>query len=276
MDRRITFIGHATLLIEMDGARLLTDPVLRSRLIHLQRHGGGVDVDVQRDLDGVLISHLHHDHLDLPSLKLLERWTPVVVPRGAGKLARSAGFTDVREVVAGDRLQLSRFTVTAVPADHDDRRWPRGGPHAQPLGFVVEGGGRRAYFAGDTDVFPGMREIGDLGLELALLPVWGWGPTIGDGHMNPSRAAEALTLLRPRVAMPIHWGTLYPVSLHRWRPGPLVRPGDAFVAAAAIAAPEVDVRIVPPGGALVLSDAGEVLVEAARVSGGASPPPPRR
>ncbi|MCU0258576.1 MAG: MBL fold metallo-hydrolase [Solirubrobacteraceae bacterium] len=260
MERRITFIGHATVLVEMDGCRLLTDPVLRSRLIHLRRHGRAVDVDVQRDLDGVLLSHLHHDHFDVPSLKLLERWTPVVVPRGAGKLARSAGFTDVREVVEGDTVELSRFTVTAVPADHDDRRWPRGGPRAAPLGYVIEGAGTRTYFAGDTDVFPGMGAIGDLGIEVALLPVWGWGPTIGPGHMNPSRAAEAIALLRPQISVPIHWGTLYPVSMHRWRPGPLVKPGDAFVAAAAHAAPGADVRIVEPGGALVLDADGARVV----------------
>lgn len=254
--RRITFLGHATVLIEIDGCRLITDPILRSRLVHLRRHGRPVPVDVQRDLDGVLVSHLHHDHLDVPSLKLLERWTPAVVPRGAGGLARSAGFTDVREVVAGDELELSGYRVLAVPADHDDRRWPRGGPRAAPLGYVIEGGGYRVYFPGDTDVFAGMREIGDLGIDLALLPVWGWGPTLGPGHMNPLRAAEALELLRPKVVMPIHWGTLYPVAAKRWRPRPLLEPPHAFARVAAQMAPDVDVRVVPPGGALVAEDGG--------------------
>jgi len=104
---RITFLGHATLLIETGGARLITDPVLRSRLIHLRRHGRPVREDVQRDLDGILVSHLHRDHWDTPSLKLLERWTPIVVPRGAGALAAGAGFTDVRELVAGESVELS-------------------------------------------------------------------------------------------------------------------------------------------------------------------------
>ena len=248
----MSFLGHATLLIETGGARLITDPVLRSRLIHLRRHGRAVDEDVQRDLDGILISHLHRDHWDTPSLKLLERWTPIVVPRGAGELAASAGFTDVREVVAGDVVELAGVPVRAVAAEHDDRRDPVGGPRADPLGFVVEGP-TRVYFAGDTDVYDDMRDLpGTERLDVALLPVWGWGPTLGPGHMDPRRAAEALALLQPRIALPIHWGTLYPVALHRVRPKALTGPPHQFARFAASLAPEVDVRIVQPGGSLLL------------------------
>lgn len=254
MSERITFLGHATLLIETGGARLITDPVLRSRLVHLRRHGRAVDEDVQRDLDGILVSHLHRDHWDTPSLKLLERWTPIVVPRGAGTLASAAGFTDVREVVVGDTVELSGVRVRAVPADHDDRRGPFGGPRADPIGFVVEGP-TRVYFAGDTDVFDEMAGLGgDAQIDVALLPVWGWGPSLGAGHMDPRRAAEAAALLRPRLAVPIHWGTLYPVALHRVRPVPLTAPPNLFARFAASLAPDVDVRIVRPGGTLTLGD----------------------
>jgi L-ascorbate metabolism protein UlaG (beta-lactamase superfamily) len=251
---RVTFLGHATLLIETGGARLVTDPLLRSRILHLRRHGRLHEEDVQRDLDGILISHLHRDHWDTPSLKLLERWTPIVVPRGAGALAASAGFTDVRELEAGDCVELSGVRVRAVPAVHDDRRSPFGGPRAKPLGYVVEGPAR-VYFAGDTDVFESMSEIpGTQRLDVALLPVWGWGPTLGAGHMDPRRAAEAAAQLIPRVAVPIHWGTLYPLALHRWRPRPLSDPPHQFARFAASLAPDVDVRIVGPGGSLALGE----------------------
>ena len=254
MIERITFLGHATLLIETGGARLITDPVLRSRLVHLRRHGRAVDEDVQRDLDGILISHLHRDHWDTPSLRLLERWTPIVVPRGAGALATSAGFTDVREGVEGDAGELGGVRVRAVPAEHDDRRGPFGGPRADPIGYVVEGP-TRVYFAGDTDVFDGMADLpGAAPLDVALLPVWGWGPSLGAGHMDPRRAAEAAALLRPRVALPIHWGTLYPLALHRVRPVPLTDPPHQFARFAASLAPDVDVRIVAPGGSLTLGE----------------------
>lgn len=251
MSERITFLGHATVLIELGGARLLTDPVLRPRLMHLRRHARPAAEHVLRNLDGILISHLHGDHYDTRSLRLLERSTPIVVPRGAGRLARSGGFSEVIEVEAGDEVELAGARVRAVPADHDDRRWPRGGPRAAPLGFVVEGESR-VYFAGDTDVFPEMKEIGASGLDVALLPVWGWGPTLGPGHMDPEHAARAVALLRPRIALPIHWGTLYPVALHRMRPDPLTDPPHEFARCAALVAPGVDVRILPPGETLEL------------------------
>ncbi|HMS62676.1 MAG TPA: MBL fold metallo-hydrolase, partial [Solirubrobacteraceae bacterium] len=178
----------------------------------------------------------------------------IVVPRGAGALATSAGFTDVREVVEGDAVELGGVRVRAVPAEHDDRRGPFGGPRADPIGYVVEGP-TRVYFAGDTDVFDGMADLpGAAPLDVALLPVWGWGPSLGAGHMDPRRAAEAAALLRPRVALPIHWGTLYPLALHRVRPVPLTDPPHQFARFAASLAPDVDVRIVAPGGSLTLGE----------------------
>ncbi len=254
MGDRITFLGHSTVLLEIGGARLLTDPVLRPRVLHLRRHGPAPAPAALADLDGVLISHLHGDHFDPPSLRLLDRATPVVVPRGAGATTRALGFVTVHEVDAGQVVELAGVPVRAVPADHDERRWPRFGPTATPLGFVA-GAGRRAYFAGDTDVFDGMRDIGAAGVDVALLPVWGWGPTLGPGHMDPARAAQATALLQPRVAVPIHWGTLYPIGVHRVRPKALAGPPRVFAARAAQLAPGVDVRILRPGEALEL-DAG--------------------
>ena len=84
------------------------------------------------------------------------------------------------------------------------RRTPFGETTAA-VGYVIAAR-ERIYFAGDTACFPGMRELAPL--DLALLPVWGWGPTLGPGHLDPARAAAAVQLLRPRVAVPVHWGTL--------------------------------------------------------------------
>ena len=250
MAGRITFAGHATVLIELAGTRLLTDPLLRNRFAHLRRRSAPVAPEIARGLHGVLISHLHHDHFDTASLGRISSVVPIVMPRGGGQLARRAGFSDVREVVAGDEIELGGVRVQVVPALHDDRRGPGpAGPpiKAAPVGFVVDGG-PRVYFAGDTDVFDEMAAIGPL--DVALLPIWGWGPTLGPGHMDPLGAARALTLLRARIAIPIHWGTFYPVALHRVRPRPLEVPPHAFANHAARLAPDVDVRILPPGESL--------------------------
>jgi L-ascorbate metabolism protein UlaG (beta-lactamase superfamily) len=105
------------------------------------------------------------------------------------------------------------------------------------------------YFAGDTDVFAGMAELGPL--DVALLPVWGWGPSLGPGHMDPEQAARAAALLRPRVAVPIHWGTYLQVGLRR-REALLRGPPHAFADRCAELAPDVEVRVLEPGGTLSL------------------------
>ena len=107
------------------------------------------------------------------------------------------------------------------------------------------------YFAGDTELFDGMSEIDDA-LDVALLPIAGWGPTLGPGHLGPREAAVALTRLRPRVAVPIHWGTLYPLGLRFRRDRVLADPPREFARHAAELAPEVDVRVLAPGEALNL------------------------
>ena len=248
MPDRLTYVGHATALIEIGGRRVLTDPLLRTRLGHLRRHGMAPADDVTEDIDAVLISHLHLDHLDLPSLRRLGRDTELIVPSGAGRMLKRLGFPRTYEVVAGDEIRTRGLTVVATHAEHDGRRRPPrlGGDEAETLGYVVEAAGRRVYFAGDTDVFDGMEEaIGSV--DLALLPVWGWGPTLGHGHMDPRGAAEAARRLRPRIAVPIHWGTFFPVGLDRVKPGRLSEPPREFARYAGEAAPDVDVRVLEPG-----------------------------
>jgi len=116
------------------------------------------------------------------------------------------------ELAAGDAIALSpTVTVRAVAAEHDGRRHPVGHPIAA-LGYVVETPRRRIYFAGDTDLHAGMADLADPPLDVALLPIWGWGPSLGPGHLDPERAARAVALLAPRIVVPIHWGTFLPIG----------------------------------------------------------------
>jgi L-ascorbate metabolism protein UlaG (beta-lactamase superfamily) len=228
---RATWLGHSTVLIEVDGVRVLTDPVLRDRVAHLRR--ASPTGRAPAAVDAVLVSHGHRDHLDAPSLARLGRDRRIVVPEGTGAPLRRRGFRSVQEVGAGQEFRIGAVAVQATPAAHGRRA----------LGYLVAGS-RRVYFAGDTDLFAEMSDLAPA-LDLALLPVWGWGRRVGPGHLDPPRAARALGLLRPRVAVPIHWGTLAPIW---WRAGSSTEPALAFLRHARQVAPFVEVRVLAPGG----------------------------
>jgi L-ascorbate metabolism protein UlaG (beta-lactamase superfamily) len=248
----ITWIGHSTVLIEADGTRLLTDPLLRPGFAHVRRVAPPPDDRALASLDAVLISHAHYDHLDIPSLRRLAPSLHIVAPLGVGALLRRSGFKHVTEVEVGAEVELGTVSIRATPAEHHPRRRPLG-PQAPPVGYVVTGSSR-VYFAGDTDVFDEMAGMAH-GLDVALLPIGGWGPRVPKGHMDPVRAAQALVLLRPRTAVPIHWGTYLRVGLPR-QPGVIRAPADRFVQHAHELAPEVDVEVLPVGGRLALAAAG--------------------
>jgi L-ascorbate metabolism protein UlaG (beta-lactamase superfamily) len=249
----VTFAGHSTVLLDAGGVRVLTDPLLRRRIGVLIRRTPVPEAELRRGLSAVLISHAHLDHLDVPSLRMIDRETPVIVPRGVGSLLRKQGFDPI-EVEVGDEVELpraergeetaARATVRAVPAFHSGTRYPLGTP-SEALGYVVDGG-VSAYFAGDTGLFDAMRDLGPV--DVAVLPVGGWGPRLPDDHLGPLSAARALQLIRPRACVPVHWGTLYPPWLPpefnaKWSEWP-----RAFERYARHLAPEVEVRVVQPGG----------------------------
>ena len=240
---RIEYVGHATVFVDLDGVRLLTDPLLRNRVAHLRR-SSPVAARSLRGLDAVLISHAHYDHLDLPSLERLGKKLPIVVPRGLGGLLRKRRFESVLEVEVGESFSIGALQIRAVPAEHDGSRGPFGAS-ADPLGYVVTGS-KSVYFAGDTDLFDGMAELGSL--DVALVPIWGWGPALGGGHLDPARAAEAVARIRPKLVVPIHWGTYFPIHLGlAGRPAFVDLPPAEFLAAMADAAPEVAVELLHPG-----------------------------
>jgi L-ascorbate metabolism protein UlaG (beta-lactamase superfamily) len=202
---------------------------------------------VPTGVDVVLVSHLHRDHADGASLRTLGRDVRVLAPAGTGAALRRLGAGRIEELAAGDAVVLSpEVTVRAVPAHHDGRRLPFG-PAVAALGYVIEGP-QRIYFAGDTELFAAMAALADPPLDVALLPIWGWGSSLGPGHLDPAGAARAAALLRPRTVVPIHWGTFLPIGTrHRWA---LVDPIDEFLER--MRAVDVQVAAMAPGGVLEL------------------------
>ncbi|MET8243664.1 MBL fold metallo-hydrolase [Streptomyces sp. NPDC005202] len=243
MPVEVTWWGHATCTVEDSDVRVLTDPLFARRLAHLRRRRGALPPSGAWRADIALVSHLHADHLHIPSLARLAPGTRLLVPRGAPRAVPGLRRLDrlrITEMAPGDRVDVGGVVVRAVPARHDGRRLPLG-PHRSPaLGYVIEGEAR-TYFAGDTGLFDSMaEEVGPV--DAALLPVGGWGPYLGEGHLDAGRAAQAVARLAPRTAVPVHYGTYWPIGMDAVRPHEFHAPGDEFVRLAAERAPQVVVH----------------------------------
>lgn len=251
----VTWVGHSTVLIDHDGYRAITDPLLTRRVAHLRRRRELPPAD-RADVDLALLSHVHIDHLHLPSLRKLRPDTAFVVPRNAAPLLRKAGYDDITEVVEGDVLEAGPLRIEVVHAEHKAGRGPHTRLTASPVGYIVDTdqtgahGGARVYFPGDTDLFADMATFTDI--DVALLPIWGWGSTLGTGHLDPPRAAEAAALMGPDVVVPIHWGTYAPEDGRRALPKWFTNAPELFIEAMADTGQSDRLRVLDPGATLTL------------------------
>ena len=250
MGDQLTFLGHSTVLVDLDGVRVLTDPLFgHMGAGSIRRQVPAIAPDGLLGLSAVFISHGHWDHLDLASLRALPGQPAFIVPAGLGRVVSKAARGPVHELRAGDRLQIGGLKLEAVHAEHSRRRSLFTTAEAA-LGILITGS-TSVYFAGDTDLFEDMANLAGR-VDVALLPVGGWGPRLGRGHLDPRRAAEATVRIRPSIAMPIHWGTLYPLGLRRLARRRFESPGEAFREAVAARGQGVDVRILQPGQSMPL------------------------
>jgi L-ascorbate metabolism protein UlaG (beta-lactamase superfamily) len=247
----VTWIGHATAVLDLGGTRLLTDPLLRPHAGALRRVGPAPDPRHWAGVHAALISHLHLDHADLGSLRLLpgipaiaggqnEAWL-----RRKGIATRPAGD---RWVSVGGSASGGPVEVRTVRADHHARPMPNR-PNAAH-GFLVRSRAGVVWFAGDTSLYADMAGLEGLAgarIDLALVPIHGWGPRLSEGHLDPLAAARACALVRPRAVLPIHYGTFHPVGFNLTGLGWMHRPRDEFAAALAGLAPATELVALERG-----------------------------
>ena len=241
----LTWWGHSTITWLDGSTTVLFDPVLTARLGHLRRVRGQVPPPYAAHADVILITHLHADHTHLPSLRLVPAGAVLVAPAGSRRLLRpiAARGLKVIEVEPGDFVEFGGIAIHVLAADHDGRRHP-GSPHRGPaLGYLLAGS-RRCWYPGDTGPHIAFEDVALV--DLALVPVGGWGPTLGQGHLDAQQAAQAVRRIHPNCAVPVHWGTWWPVGLPQ-RPDLIDAPGAAFAEHVARLAPTTSVHVLRHG-----------------------------
>jgi L-ascorbate metabolism protein UlaG (beta-lactamase superfamily) len=246
----VTWWGHSTSTWQDGDTTVLFDPVLTARLGHLRRVRGPLPPPRAAHADIVLISHLHADHAHVPSLRRIPASAALVVPAGSRRLFRpiTARGVSLFEVEPDDLVELGGLRIQVLTADHDGRRLP-GSPHRGPaLGYLVEGS-YRCWYPGDTSPRISLDEAAHV--DLALIPVAGWGPNLGPGHLDAEEAAQVIRRSRPAHAIPVHWGTWWPIGLPQ-RPNLIDRPAAAFADRVARLAPGTRVHVLRHGQSVML------------------------
>lgn len=228
----VTWWGHSSTTIELGQVRVGTDPLFANHVAHLRRRGP-TPTPAASELDLVLVSHLHADHLHVPSLAGVNRGVPIVVPKGARPYLGAISDRHFVEVEPGDSLDIEGVHLDVLPARHDGRRHPLARIAATAIGFRVDDGSQSFWYPGDTGPSNAMSEVAPV--DLAVVPIGGWGPTLGPEHMGPEDAAIAVGRVGARWAVPVHYGTLWPVGLRLVHPANyrrlFVTPGPRFAAA---------------------------------------------
>ena len=216
----VTWIGHSTTLVQIDGINFLTDPIWSKRPSPVPLLGPrrfvppGITLQDLPVIDFVVISHNHYDHLDVPTLKALAQRNPQTVffvPLGNGELLRNNNISQVVELDWGQQADFRSLTIHCLPSQHWSKRTLTDNNRALWASWAVTSPKRRIYYAGDSGYFPGFTEIGDqLGpFDLAIVPIGAYAPRamMLESHMNPEEAYRSATDVGASKALGVHFGT---------------------------------------------------------------------
>jgi L-ascorbate metabolism protein UlaG (beta-lactamase superfamily) len=223
---RVTWLGHSSVLVEIDGYRILTDPVWSERASPLGWVGPRrwfappIPLGELPAIDAVVISHDHYDHLDRGTIVAMKDWnTPFIVPLGLGAHLASWGVPEARiiELDWWERTRVGGLEIVSTPARHASGRTVFDKDAKLWAGYALLGPKHRAYYSGDTGLFPAMRDIGErLGpFDVTMIEVGQYHRAWPDWHIGPEQAVLAHQWVRGRVLLPVHWG-LFSLAAHGW------------------------------------------------------------
>ena len=205
----LTWIGHASFLVQTPKANLLVDPNWAKwlKVIKRIRHPG-LEIHDLPSIDLVLVTHAHFDHLDRRTLRRVAEGQPIIVPFEVGSLVRGLGFRSIHELDYWKSFEHGGARITLTPCHHWGARFLHDS-HRGFGGYIVELGGRTIYHCGDTAFFDGFKEIGQrFQIDIALLPIGAYDPPSGrEVHMNPEEALQAFLDLGAQRMVPMHYGS---------------------------------------------------------------------
>ena len=253
---RITWFGHSSFLVELDGRRILVDPVWGDyaspgRIFGVKRfYAPPISLDDLPEIDAVVLSHDHYDHLNEPTIKALRDRIPLfVMPLGMGAHLESWGVPPERivELDWWEQKQIGEVTLVCTPARHFSGRFLTDRDATLWASWAFIGENQRAYFSGDSGMFPGFQEIGDrLGpFDITMMESGAYNVDWPDVHMGPEQAVQAHQMVRGNLMIPVHWGT-FALAFHGW-----TEPVERVLEAAASS--EVNVVTPKPGESVSLS-----------------------
>ncbi len=241
---QVAWLGHSSVVLDLDGVRITADPLLLPNNGPLRRLGPPPEQSSWEGTDAILISHLHHDHAEIRSLRMIPGVPVLTAEKNAAWLRRKgiAGAVGIED--RWERIGESPVEVHLTRADHHARPMPHR-PNGVN-GHLVRGS-RTLWLAGDTSLDDWIADLPDLAgrpVDVAVVPIGGWGPKLSEGHMDGEDAAKSCRMLGARWAVAVHWGTLHPPFMGRpWMERPFVQ----FAEALREHAPECTLIALRPG-----------------------------
>lgn len=201
----VTFVGHSTLMYDLDGVKIITDPLLYNQIKHIRKNTPISRETIPRQFDLILLTHFHMDHFHYPSLKLLDKTAHVIAPHGAKTKLNNLGFDSVEEIAIGQEVEFRGLKITAVECNHDGRRY-YSGPKRDTLSYVIASSQFKLFSCGDTAF---THKFDNITCDIAFMPVGCYTPVqLQDRHCSPEQSFKMFQAMDAKVFVPIHFGTL--------------------------------------------------------------------